>query len=598
MVISSVVCTYSISILLLLNVHEFCRFNDDSVLIGHPETSEAKTSTSKPSTPTPSTSKASTPTPSTSKAFVGESKPHDTFSESSEGVSSNADSDFIDVPEMDSSVDESFYERAKEPLPSPLKFHDSPRAHPNGNGSVQVFFKANELGDMNDDIFADVFKIKLKQFENSNSVESAPVAQPPPSITLPEVIQIADDDEQQTSSHNENKQEITEQPIALLKPISLPAKDDTKMKSILTDLDNEMASIKTLNLNDIVSSVRGTSTEKSTSKSIGLNESTPPKIPQPFFVNKTPPSSKKKSSPETGSHLTPSKVVKSLADTFESMPSTSAGVSRVSEQETVRMAADVLRQKKSKEELEQIADHLNQERQDLIAERNKKDRLGVSITEQMSAECMDLLRLFGIPYVIAPMEAEAQCAYLNEINLTDGTITDDSDIWLFGGKTVYKNFFDSNKLVMEFKSNNIEQLFHLNRPKLIQLSFLVGSDYTQGTWAYEYSNLAAFSYIGNICLCSIGIHGIGAVTALEVLSTFNMTPEKVGETTETVSILSSLRKFRDWWQSKSPIQRATTLRNKLKNITITEDFPNPRVRHRCFIFFIIVTNLTATYRCL
>lgn len=153
------------------------------------------------------------------------------------------------------------------------------------------------------------------------------------------------------------------------------------------------------------------------------------------------------------------------------------------------MAADVLRQKKSKEELEEIADNLGQERRDLIAERNRKDRLGVSITDQMSAECMELLRLFGVPYVVAPMEAEAQCAYLNEINLTDGTITDDSDIWLFGGKTVYKNFFDSNKLVMEFKSNNIEKLFHLSRPKLIQLSFLVGSDYTQGINGFFYSFL-------------------------------------------------------------------------------------------------------------
>lgn len=57
------------------------------------------------------------------------------------------------------------------------------------------------------------------------------------------------------------------------------------------------------------------------------------------------------------------------------------------------------------------------------------------------------------------MEAEAQCAFLNEIDLTDGTITDDSDIWLFGGKTVYKNFFNHNKHVLEFRSENIEHHF-------------------------------------------------------------------------------------------------------------------------------------------
>lgn len=59
------------------------------------------------------------------------------------------------------------------------------------------------------------------------------------------------------------------------------------------------------------------------------------------------------------------------------------------------------------------------------------------------------------------MEAEAQCAFLDAIGLTDGTITDDSDIWLFGGKTVYKNFFNQTKHVMEFKAENIQHSFSM-----------------------------------------------------------------------------------------------------------------------------------------
>lgn len=79
------------------------------------------------------------------------------------------------------------------------------------------------------------------------------------------------------------------------------------------------------------------------------------------------------------------------------------------------------------------------------------------------------------------------------------------------------------------------------------------------------------------CVYFQGIHGVGAVTALEILSLFTATPEKDGETTQIVSILSSLRKFRDWWFNKSVTQRTNALRSKLKNITITEEFPNPRV---------------------
>lgn len=57
------------------------------------------------------------------------------------------------------------------------------------------------------------------------------------------------------------------------------------------------------------------------------------------------------------------------------------------------------------------------------------------------------------------MEAEAQCAFLDLLSLTDGTITDDSDVWLFGGQKVYKNFFNQKKHVLCFKASDIKQCF-------------------------------------------------------------------------------------------------------------------------------------------
>lgn len=59
----------------------------------------------------------------------------------------------------------------------------------------------------------------------------------------------------------------------------------------------------------------------------------------------------------------------------------------------------------------------------------------------------ELLQIFGIPYVIAPMEAEAQCAFLDAEKLVDGVVTDDVDVFLFGGRNVYKNIFDDRKYV-------------------------------------------------------------------------------------------------------------------------------------------------------
>lgn len=134
-------------------------------------------------------------------------------------------------------------------------------------------------------------------------------------------------------------------------------------------------------------------------------------------------------------------------------------------------------------------------------------------------------------------------------------------MWLFGGATVYKNFFDQKKHVMEFRMAAIEQLFHVDRHKLIQLAMLVGSDYTTG------------------------ITGIGAVTGMEILAQFPgtaaTTAGQVSEVgvSEHQAMVSGLRRFKEWWAGGQGRGGAATgvLRNKLKNISIGEGFPSQAV---------------------
>ena len=57
---------------------------------------------------------------------------------------------------------------------------------------------------------------------------------------------------------------------------------------------------------------------------------------------------------------------------------------------------------------------------------------------EMYGECQELLQLFGLPYIIAAQEAEAQCAWLDMEGLVDGTVTEDNDVFLFGGRHVYR----------------------------------------------------------------------------------------------------------------------------------------------------------------
>lgn len=156
----------------------------------------------------------------------------------------------------------------------------------------------------------------------------------------------------------------------------------------------------------------------------------------------------------------------------------------------------------------------------LRAQQKKDRRDADEVSHIMVTECQALLRLFGLPYITAPMEAEAQCAELVDLGLVDGIVTDDSDIFLFGGTRVYKNMFNSNKFVECYLTSDLEKELSLSRDALIRIAHLLGSDYTEG------------------------LPSVGPVTALEILSEF---PSPTG-----------LSDFKAWWstvQSTPPPKR-------------------------------------------
>uniref|UniRef100_A0A1J3ENI3 DNA repair protein UVH3 n=2 Tax=Noccaea caerulescens TaxID=107243 RepID=A0A1J3ENI3_NOCCA len=157
---------------------------------------------------------------------------------------------------------------------------------------------------------------------------------------------------------------------------------------------------------------------------------------------------------------------------------------------------------------------LDQEYVSLGDEQRKLERNAESVSSEMFAECQELLQIFGIPYIIAPMEAEAQCAFMEQSNLVDGIVTDDSDVFLFGARSVYKNIFDDRKYVETYFMKDIEKELGLSRDKIIRMAMLLGSDYTEG------------------------ISGIGIVNAIEVVTAY---PEEDG-----------LQKFREWVESPDP----------------------------------------------
>jgi 5'-3' exonuclease len=118
------------------------------------------------------------------------------------------------------------------------------------------------------------------------------------------------------------------------------------------------------------------------------------------------------------------------------------------------------------------------------------------VTPDMVSDVMVLLECFGVPYLCAPMEAEAQCAALEAAGAVDGVVTDDSDALLFGARRVYRNLFDARKHVEAYRMEDVEKELGLRRDDLVSLALLLGSDYTGG------------------------VKGVGIVNAMEVLRAF------------------------------------------------------------------------------
>nr|XP_019953248.1 PREDICTED: flap endonuclease GEN homolog 1 [Paralichthys olivaceus] len=94
-------------------------------------------------------------------------------------------------------------------------------------------------------------------------------------------------------------------------------------------------------------------------------------------------------------------------------------------------------------------------------------------------ECAAMLDYLGVPWVTAAGEAEAMCASLDSQGLVDGCITNDGDAFLYGARTVYRNFNMNTKdpQVDCYRTSLMQTELQLSRENLVGLAILLGCDY-------------------------------------------------------------------------------------------------------------------------
>ncbi|TXG70880.1 hypothetical protein EZV62_005815 [Acer yangbiense] len=130
-------------------------------------------------------------------------------------------------------------------------------------------------------------------------------------------------------------------------------------------------------------------------------------------------------------------------------------------------------------------------------------------------------------------EGEAQCALLNSESLCDGCFSSDSDIFLFGARTVYRDIcLGEGGHVVCYEMADIERKLGFGRNSLITLGLILGSDYSQG------------------------VHGLGPESACQIVKSIGDSVVLQKITAEGLSFLKKTRRQLRRALSQHPFQHA------------------------------------------
>lgn len=109
----------------------------------------------------------------------------------------------------------------------------------------------------------------------------------------------------------------------------------------------------------------------------------------------------------------------------------------------------------------------------------------VDITPEMAKCIICYCKLNGIRYIVAPFEADSQMVYLEQKNIVQGIISEDSDLLVFGCRRLITKLNDYGECLEICRDNFIKlpkkfPLGSLTNEEIITMVCLSGCDYTNG----------------------------------------------------------------------------------------------------------------------
>ena len=167
-----------------------------------------------------------------------------------------------------------------------------------------------------------------------------------------------------------------------------------------------------------------------------------------------------------------------------------------------------------------------------------------------------LLTLFGFPFHVAPGEAEAECALLQQKSIVDAVLSEDVDTLMFGCSLHLRNWSSAGSKgkvpthVNVYRADELESNRGINRHGMILIAMMSGGDYLPN-----------------------GIPGCGVKTACEAA--------KGGFGSELCKIHSEdvdgLKQWRDWLQHELATNEGGHFKKSHKTLSIPDTFPDKNV---------------------
>ena len=134
------------------------------------------------------------------------------------------------------------------------------------------------------------------------------------------------------------------------------------------------------------------------------------------------------------------------------------------------------------QDIDQYRSEIRNQTEFALLEFEREKRMATAPEQSFYSDIMELCNAFGIPFIEAPGEAEAQAAILDQANVIDCCLTDDSDYWLFGGQRVIRGMFGGgvgkkkalSDECYQYEMADIEKFTGITRELMICIALISG----------------------------------------------------------------------------------------------------------------------------